>query len=85
MRKILCGLMALVFVLTMASCGSAPQEASSSGESSSPAPSKAAKVIDSGDELVNMEELTPAETDQKPGFQLVLPEKGDYQAALFPQ
>ena len=36
MRKILCGLMALVFVLTMASCGSASQEASSSGESSGP-------------------------------------------------
>ena len=82
MRKILCGLMALVFVLTMASCGSAPQEASSSGESSSPAPSKAAKVIDSGDELVNMEELTPAETDQKPGFQLELPEKGEEIAVI---
>lgn len=80
MRKILSGLLALVFALALSSCGSETQGPASSAEGA--AASKAAKVIGTTDTLVPMDELTPVETADKPGFQLDRPEKGEEIAVI---
>lgn len=80
MRKSISVLLALLLALALAACGDSKNAASSPDEG--PEPSKAANVIGTTDTLVPMDELTPAETAEEPGFQLEKPAKGEEIAVI---
>lgn len=79
MRKTFCCLLSMVFILALSSCGNS-QDASSSAEVAGS--SAAAKVIGTTDTLVDMEDLKPVETAEKPGFQLEMPAEGEEIAVI---
>lgn len=81
MRKLFSGLLALLLVVTLAACGGTG-DTSGAPAAEENTESKAAKVMGTTDTLVDMKKLTPVESDEKVGFQLDPPEKGEEIAVI---